>query len=138
MEGSVTGTESLTEQNRAVIEALYAAAKAGDAQAMFAHFADDIVVHEPPFLPFGKVYRGKEEFLQLFAVIVEYLDVSQVTVHHIVADGEYVIGCLGMPDRRTGDFTEMLEQFKLRDGKVVDIKLFYYDAGTMTDLPKAV
>ena len=130
-------SESLTEQNRAIAEAMYAAVLAGDVDALAAYFADDIVVSEPPFLPFGTVCHGKEAFMRLFPVINQYLDVTQVKVHHVVADGDRVIGCIGIPDRATGNLTHMLEQFTLCDGKVTAIQLFYYDAGTMTELPKA-
>ena len=128
---------SLTERNRAITESMYAAVLDGDVEALFSHFADDIVVSEPAFLPFGTVCRGKEAFMRLFPVVNQYLDVTQVKVHHLVADGERVIGCIGIPDRATGKLTHMLEQFTLHDGKVTAIQLFYYDAGAMTSMPKA-
>ncbi|HKP44061.1 nuclear transport factor 2 family protein [Mycobacterium sp.] len=134
----MTLQQSLTEQNRAIVEAMYAAVMAGDVDGLFAHFSDDIVVSEPPFLPYGKVCHGKEEFLHLFPIVGKYLDVAHVKVHHVIADGERVVGCIGIPDRASGVLTHMLEQFTLRDGKVTEIQLFYYDAGTMTELPKEV
>ena len=131
----MTTTESLTEQNRAVVEAVYAAVKAGDVEGLFARCHDDITVSEPPFLPFGRVYRGKDGFLELFPAINQYLDVARVTVHFLVVDGDRAIGCIGMPDLKSGADTQMLELFTLRDGKIAEIQLFYYDAGTMVPTP---
>ena len=40
---------------------------------------DDVTVIEPLFLPFGKAYHGKDEFLGLAQVLPNYLDVSSIT-----------------------------------------------------------
>lgn len=127
----MTSTQSLTEDSRAVIECVYAAVKAGDVERLFDYFADDIVLHEPPFLPFGQAYHGKDGFLELLPRISQYLDVSQVEVNYLVADQDRVVGCITMPDRSTGELAQMLELFTLRDSKVMCIQLFYFDAGTM-------
>lgn len=127
----MTSTQTLTEDSRAVIECVYAAVKAGDVDRLFGYFSDDVVLYEPPFLPFGQTYRGKEGFLELLPRISQYLDVSQVEVQYLIADQERVVGCITMPDRLTGELTQMLELFTLRHRKVTRIQLFYFDAGTM-------
>jgi hypothetical protein len=134
----MTTTESLTEKNRAIVEKLYAAASGGDLGAIAPLLADDIVVDEPTYLPYGKVYRGKEEFAGLFGMIGQYLDLTQVNVHYLIADGDRVAACLGIPDVTTGEMTHFIEQSTLRDGQIVEMKLFYYDPQTMLDKPKVV
>lgn len=134
----MTATTSLTEQNRAIVEALYDAGIKGDIEALMGFLADDVVVDEPLYLPYGKVYRGKEEFLGLFQGIGRYMDLSKITVHYTIADGDRVAACLGIPDTTTGELTHFLEQSTLRDGKIVEMKLFYYDAQTMMEQPKIV
>jgi hypothetical protein len=127
----MTSTESLTERNRAIVTALYAAGASGDVQGLMSHLADDVEVHEPEYLPYGGVYRGKEEFVGLLGKIVDYMDVTKLTVHYLVADGARVIAVLGAPDAKTGQLNHFAEQSTLRDGKVVEMRLFYYDPQAM-------
>jgi ketosteroid isomerase-like protein len=134
----MTGTESLTERNRAIVQAMYEAGQRGDVEALASFVTDDIVVDEPPFLPYGNVYKGKQEFLRLFETIAKFLDVSQLRVHYLIADGERVATCLGVPDLTTGKPVSLLEQSTLKDGKVTHLKLFYNDPGTMPEKPKVV
>ncbi|WP_371780784.1 nuclear transport factor 2 family protein [Streptosporangium subroseum] len=90
------------------------------------------------FLPFGKAYHGKDEFLGLAQVLPNYLDVSKITVHYTIADGDRVAACVGITDVATGELTRFIEQFTIRDGKIVENRLFYHDAGTLVDQPKVV
>jgi hypothetical protein len=134
----MTTTASLTEQNRAVVEAMYRAIGQGDFEGLLAQMADDLVIDEPLYLPYGKVYRGKAELAGLFEKIGQYFDASQVQVKYMIADGDRVAACLTAPDATSGKPVEMLEQSTLRDGKIVEVKLFYDDTGTMMDKPKIV
>jgi ketosteroid isomerase-like protein len=134
----MTTTESLTEKNRAIVVKLYAAASSGDLGAIAPLLADDIVVDEPSYLPYGKLYRGKEEFAGLLGMIGQFLDLTKVQVNYTIADGDRVAACLGIPDVTTGEMTHFIEQSTLRDGQIVEMKLFYYDAQSMIGKPKIV
>lgn len=134
----MTTTESLTEKNRGIVASLYAAAASGDLGAIAPLLADDVVVDEPAYLPYGKVYRGKEEFAGLLGMIGQYLDLTKVKVNYLIADGDRVAACLGIPDVTTGEMTHFIEQSTLRDGQIVEMKLFYYDPQSMLDKPKVV
>jgi len=129
---------SLTEQNRAIVEAMYEATNKGDIERTLSYFSDDVTIDEPLFLPFGKLYRGKDEFIALAPVLQTYLDVASVTLHYIIADGDHVAACVGIPDRETGELTRFIEQFTLKDGKITENQIFYNDAGTLADKPKVV
>ncbi|WP_405649933.1 nuclear transport factor 2 family protein [Streptomyces sp. NBC_00117] len=134
----MSAVTSLTERNRAVVESMFAAANKGDIEGVFSHLSDDIAVIEPLFLPFGGTYRGKDEFLALAQILPNYLDVSTITVHYTIADGDRVAACVGITDIATGELTRFIEQFTVRDGKIVENRLFYHDAGTLADKPKVV
>jgi ketosteroid isomerase-like protein len=129
---------SLTEQNRAVVEAMFEAANNGDVDRVVSYLSDDVTVIEPRFLPFGKAYHGKNEFFGLAQVLPNYLDLSSITVHYTIADGDRVAACVGIPDVTTGELTHFIEQFTVKDGKIVENRLFYHDAGTLVDQPKVV
>jgi ketosteroid isomerase-like protein len=129
---------SPTEQNRAVVEAMFEAANNGDVDRVVSFLSDDVTVIEPRFLPFGKAYHGKKEFFGLAQVLPNYLDLSSITVHYTIADGDRVAACVGIPDVTTGELTHFIEQFTVKDGKIVENRLFYHDAGTLVDKPKVV
>ena len=129
---------SPTERNRAIVEGMFAAANNGDVEGVFSYLSDEVAVIEPLFMPFGKAYHGKDEFLGLAQVLPNYLDVSSITVHHIIADGDRVAACVGITDVATGELTEFIEQFILKDGKIVENRVFYHDAGSLIDMPKVV
>ena len=129
---------ALTEQNRAVVEAMFAAANKGDIDGVFALLADDVTIIEPLFMPFGKTYHGKDEFLGLAQVLPNYLDVSKITVYYTIADGDRVAACVGITDVATGELTEFIEQFTIKDSKIVENRVFYHNAGSLVDMPKVV
>jgi ketosteroid isomerase-like protein len=134
----MSAATSLTEQNRAIVEAMFAAANNGDIEGVFSYLSEDIAVIEPLFLPFGKTYHGKDEFLGLAQILPNYLDVSKITVHYTIADEDRVAACVGVTDVATGELTQFIEQFTVKDGKIVENRLFYHDAGTLIDQPKVV
>jgi hypothetical protein len=127
----MTATESLTETNRAIVEKLYAAAASGDLAAIAGFVAEDVVVIEPDFLPYGGTYRGLAEFAALMPSIGQCLDLTSVRVNYTIADGDRVAACLGIKDVNTGEYTDFIEQSTLRDGKIVEMKLFYHDGQSM-------
>jgi ketosteroid isomerase-like protein len=127
----MTSTTSLTEQNRKTVEDLYAAGMRGDVEGLMRHLDDNVVVHEPDFLPYGGEYVGKNDFLRLFGRIGEFMNLAEMTLHYTVADGERVIAVLGIQDAKTGQLNHFAEQSTVRDGKVVDMRLFYYDGQSM-------
>jgi len=127
---------NLTEQNRQLIRALYDAAIAGDAEGVFGLLADDVVVREPGFLPYGGTYRGKDEFADLFGKFAKTYDMARIKVDHIVADGERVVGILRIPDLVTGKDVVLAEQSVIRDGKVAEVTIFFHDAQSLLDAPK--
>ncbi|WP_329159058.1 nuclear transport factor 2 family protein [Streptomyces sp. NBC_01717] len=134
----MSAATSLTEQNRAIVEAMFQAANNGDVEGVVCYLSEDVAVIEPVFLPFGKAYHGKDEFFGLAQVMQNYLDVSSITVHYTIADGDRVAACIGIPDVTTGELTHFIEQFTIKDGKIVENRLFYNNAGTLVDKPKVV
>ena len=126
----------LTEQNRQLMQAIYDAVSAGDLDGVLNRLADDVVIREPEFLPYGGVYRGKELFGELVGKIAKTYDMTQIKADYIVADGERVIGVLRMPDLATGEDVLMAEESVIRDGKVVQMTVFVHDAQSLIGAPK--
>lgn len=122
-----------TETSKQRAQAMYAAATAGDFAGALNCMDDDIVVIEPPYLPFGGTYRGKQEFQSLLGRISEYADLSGSKILYTVADGDIAMVALQIKDRKTGKLLQLLEQSTVRNDKIVEIKVFYFDAGSMIE-----
>ena len=126
-------SDAQTEASRQKVLAMYTAAGSGDFATALACMADDIAVIEPPYLPYGGTYRGKAEFQQLLGRINEYADLSAMKMESVVAEGERVLVSLQIGDRKTGKPLQLMEQSIVRDGKIVEMKIFYFDAGSMIE-----
>jgi hypothetical protein len=134
----MTTTESLTEKNRAIVEELYGCVAAGTPEKIATLMAEDVVILEPGYLPYGKTWNGLGEFGELFGMIGQFLDLSEIKVHYLIADGDRVAAAIGIRDADNGEWCDFIEQSTLRDGKIVEMKLFYHDAQTMMSKPKVV
>src|SRR5581483_5849993 len=96
-----TATDT-TARSREVITAVYDAGASGDVQTLLSLMADDLVVEEPWFLPYGGTYETPQGLAELFGKIGAVLDVARMRIDYLVCDGEHVIGIIRIPDRRTG------------------------------------
>jgi uncharacterized protein len=124
-------SSSMTERNRRTVQDMYEAGMRGDFEKVMACLDENLVVDEPPFLPYAGAYRGFDGFQQLMSEISKFLDLAAMKLQYLVADGERVFGVLAVVDRATGKDILLAEQSTLRDGKVIEMRIFYYDAGTL-------
>lgn len=122
-----------TSPSKQKVLEMYTAAGGGDFAGAMACMADDITVTEPSYLPYGGIYRGKQEFQALLGRINEYADLATITLLYVVAEDDKVFVALQMKDRKTGGLLQLVEQSIVRDGKIVEMKIFYLDAGSMIE-----
>lgn len=129
-------TESVTELNRSIMERFYAAGPRGDIETMMDCLADDIVIYEPAYLPFGGEYRGKDGLAAIYAAVAQLADVSQFKIHDVLVDGNRAFATGGYPVNDTGQFTHFAEESRLVEGKIAEIRIYYYDAQSMVGAAK--
>ena len=126
----MTGT-SIAEQNRDVIRRLYAASNAGDNDTIDSLITDDVVLVQSGGHAVPGTWNGKPAMMQAMAEVFAALHNTGVDVHEIVADGPTrVIGlvdALGTDTDGNPYAMPIAETFKVRDGKVVEIRPFYWD-----------
>lgn len=122
---------SPTELNRSFIESFYKAGARGDIATMMDCVADNVVTYEPTYLPFGGEYRGKEALATIFAAVAQIADVTQFKIHDILVDGDRAVAFGGYPLNDTGHFTRFAEETRLVDGKIAEIRVYYYDVQSM-------
>jgi len=127
---------TVTEVNRAIIESFYAAGLRGDIETMDSFLADDVVIYEPPYLPFGGEYRGKGGLSAIYAAVAQLADVTQFKVHYVLVDGDRAVAVGGFPVNDTGQFTHFAEETRLVGGKIVEIRIYYHDAQSLLGAAK--
>jgi limonene-1,2-epoxide hydrolase len=79
-------------------------------------------------LPFAGVYRGPGALQKLFEIVMASAGVVGLDIHEITAGGDRVVALLdllleGTPPVRV----PLAETFRFRDGKVCEIRPYYYD-----------
>lgn len=116
------------ENERAVdvVSAFYSAAAAGDMDGMFAHIGDDLEIHEPPFLPYGRSYYGREGFMEVQAAAMALLDVSTLKIEYVFGGGDRAAAVVGFA-LTNGKRTTVIEEWQVRDGKIRWGRVFWFN-----------
>jgi ketosteroid isomerase-like protein len=119
-------------RNLRTIEALYAATGKGDWPTAESMLTEDFFITEADTTPFGGVYRGRKALHDLFMQVVPATGVTNLDIQQMTAGGNTVVVLLelvlgGPPETRV----PIAEVFHLRDGKVCEIKPYYFDPRPM-------
>lgn len=123
---------SLTQANRQIIEGLYAAGKRNDFEDICRRLHQAVVVHEPAFLPYGGSYEGLDAYVnRLVPELCKYLDVPSLQVSHLVADGDRVAAFITIREKQSNRELQIMEAFLLREGRIIEVRIYYYEAGTL-------
>jgi ketosteroid isomerase-like protein len=101
---------------------------------LFASLHPEVVVSEAASLPFGGTYHGIAGVQELFGkMFAAWEDGLQIAKEGLFDAGDQVVAILRLNGRAraTGTPCEMqlAELWTLRDGKVIALKPFYWDAG---------
>ncbi len=125
----------ITDANRAKVTDAIERLASGDGEALWSIFDDDVMFHEADCLPYGGTHTGLAATRSAHDTIYEYFDRIQIELEQILAAGDIVIAYAWMTYRvrkngKTGRFP-LAEVFRLRDGKVVEWRLHYFDASTV-------
>ncbi|MBB4858740.1 ketosteroid isomerase-like protein [Novosphingobium chloroacetimidivorans] len=92
-------------------------------------------MHEPQSLPYGGVYRGKAAFRKaLVRVLATWADLDFTIVNYAAGGDEVIVHIyLSGAGARTGRSfgMQVLELWRLRDGKIVELRPFLFDSGRM-------
>ena len=120
---------SMTDPEKlALVEALYAATGTGDFDKAEEYLTDDFFITEADGLPFSGVYRGKTALRHLYTTVMGMMDVARLNVTQHTVGGDYAVTILALT------FTDpalapapLCELFHFRDGKVCEIKPYYFD-----------
>ncbi len=111
--------------NEQVLRDIDAAQMANDAERFMSFFADDVVVHMPGKSSLAGTFRGKEEFMGVFARFTERAPEYTFEPHAYFADDEHGVLLQRSHYARGGETLDTNDIFvcHFRDGKVAEMWL---------------
>ncbi|WP_366857415.1 nuclear transport factor 2 family protein [Novosphingobium sp.] len=114
------------------IDDLYAATGAGDWDKAASMLTDDFFVTEADCLPMAGVYRGKNALKDLFLKVMGMMDVAALDRGQTTVGNDCAVTLVSF---RFADPAlapaELCELFRFRDGKVCEIRPYYFDPATV-------
>jgi ketosteroid isomerase-like protein len=116
-----------------LIEKLYEATGKGDWDTAAGYLTEDFFVTEADTMPFAGVYRGRGALQELYVKVMGMMDVVDLSITETTVRGDYAVTLLDMV--LAGDppvRVPLAEMFRFRDGKVCEIKPYYFDPTPIT------
>jgi len=113
-----------------------------EAEADYARLmSSDLVIIEPACIPYGGRFQGAQEIARFDEIYHSCWTHTEHRVLRYISEGEYV-ACyveLDATSRKTGRtvHTRVSEWWRVVDGKVVEIEIFYYDPVAVLDVLEA-
>ena len=112
----------------ALIDELYDATGVGDFDRAETLLTDDPVIEEAAGLPMEGVYKGRQALRDLFVRVMGMMEVAGLERIQTTTGGDYAVVILYFkfadPDLEPA---HLCERFRFRDGKVCEIKPYYFD-----------
>lgn len=120
------------DQMQQYVVDLYAATGVGDWDKAAEMLTDDFFVTEAEGLPYAGVYRGKNALKELFIKVMGMMDVAGLDVVETCVGQDHAVTILSFrfvdPALAPAHLTEL---FRFRDGKVCEIRPYYFDPATV-------
>jgi len=121
---------------RQTVEAMYRALATDDIPGFLDKLARDVVISEPAFLPYGGTYSGRDVFVRSVGPqVTRVLKMSTLVVNRLLVEDDCAISILRVEIAATGQQMEIAEELVVRDGKVVEVRVFVNDAPSLICAP---
>lgn len=128
----------MTESSVAIVQKFSTAVREGDFEAMGRLLHDDFVAHEAGGLPYSGDYRGLSGFRDLLAKMNDAMTLNPgpFTSEPLGENAVALRFSLTFTARVSGHSVTMdlIEVYTLRDGKIVDLDVYYKDPAAVTAL----
>jgi uncharacterized protein len=129
-------SETVPMNDAAVVRAFYDRLSAEETFADALSLLDEnFVVHSPRELPWGGEYRGPDGLVDLMTRITNMLEIANEVPMRIFDAGDYVLvkamGRFTSHASGKSAVTELVELFTVRDGKLIDMDIYYKDPGAV-------
>lgn len=120
-------SDSQTEQTRRVVSGIHAASAKGDLEKERRLFSPQLVIEEPPYLPYGGTFHGYDGFMQLATQAVEYVDFSSVKLESLTVEGHLAFAVVRVR-LLSGPEIIATEQWRVENGLAVHCRISWFDA----------
>jgi ketosteroid isomerase-like protein len=121
-----TAERTDSQTTKQVLERFYAAVLNWDEDELATVVDEHAELHQPPTLPYGKVYRGRDELMELWKnVVLPLAEPSTAFVDNMIIDGEFAAVIAGA--KMSGQDTLACEEYHVHDGRIVRIRMFWFD-----------
>ena len=125
------------ETPKAVVQRFYAAIGAWDEEGLRLVLHEDAELHQPPTLPYGRIYRGPDEMMELWqSTILKLHDPDSFVLECMAEDGEHVV--VIATATMQGKPVAATEQYTVRDGRIARIRMFWYDPNPVAEAVAAL
>ncbi|HEX6400556.1 MAG TPA: nuclear transport factor 2 family protein [Actinomycetota bacterium] len=116
--------------NEQVMRDLDDAQARGDVEAFTGYFTDDVIVHVPGKSSLAGVYKGKDQFLDLFQRFLERAPEYTFEPHAYLADDEHGVSMQFSHYKRGDERLDSNDTFvcHFRDGKISEFWLLSEDS----------
>jgi ketosteroid isomerase-like protein len=111
-----------------IVDKLYGATGVGDFATAESMLTEDFFITEADSLPMAGTYRGRTALRDLFTQVMGMMDVAGLARGETMTGEDYAVCQVSF------EFTdpklkpaELLEMFRFRDGKVCEIRPYYFD-----------
>jgi SnoaL-like domain len=120
-------------KNIQMLENMYTCLNSGNLAGFLDGLSDDVQSHQSPLLPYGGVYKGKQGIEKMLKEkILPLLDPSKTKmIAPMMAADNRVISSWTVQAYRTGEMLRLLEHATIENGKVVELRVFYFDPSLM-------
>jgi ketosteroid isomerase-like protein len=129
---------STTGHTTQIVQEMYAAAAGGDIPRLRELLADDVVINEPPALPYGGRYTGFDAFVGCFGQAMAVIDLTRLRLDSLTVENADAFGCVTVPLASGDGEARIIEHWTVRDGKVVTGDVFWFDTTIVPTATHAV
>ncbi len=125
------------DEQKARVQHVLDAFAAGKMDEVKIWFADDLVVHEAPSLPYGDTHYGLSAFTSMLTALADNYDVV-VNAHTLASseDGVVLHQDMTFTSKKIGRSASLpgVEIWRFAGDKISDIDIYYKDTKAMVDL----
>jgi ketosteroid isomerase-like protein len=119
------------DEKVAFVDKLYELAAAGDFDGCEAMMTDDFFITEADDLPMAGTYTGVTALRDLYTRVFGMIEVTGLQRIQTTTGGDYAVTILYFEFADGLAPAHLCEMFRFRDGKVCEIKPYYFDAAPM-------
>lgn len=120
-----------TRTTREVVQNFYSWALGGQFEAAIALLHPELTVYEPSFLSYGGITKTPQGFVGLFAQVASLISVPSIHLNTLVVEGDIAVAFLSAQTVNGKQDLSIAEQSTLRDGKIVEMRIFYHEGGDL-------